>query len=110
MTENDEKFVPTGITEAELTGTVAIALDGLKILLVKTEYGIFALQNICPHQSRELVDAEIVGDQLRCIHHQVTIDLPTGNLSYTAGFTGLKAVQTYPVRIFDGQVEVDTRG
>lgn len=69
-------------------------LKGRKICLLRTEAGLFAVQDKCPHNgaslSRGMCSAK---NEIICPLHRYSFDLKTGKA--TSG--GAYALQTYPI-------------
>ncbi|MCP4603695.1 MAG: Rieske (2Fe-2S) protein [Proteobacteria bacterium] len=93
--------------EVEINRSFPVELEGQQILLVRTEAGLFAVENSCPHQSQPLETATIESKTLTCCYHGVRIDLVTGELAYKAGYIGLGPALVYPVTEEDGVIRVD---
>lgn len=84
---------------------VVTAPDGHAILVVAHEGAFHAFDNICIHKDRELHKGVILNGKLICPGHQWAFDL-------TSGWENVKSQcqPTYPVRVVDDRVEVDTAG
>ena len=52
--------------------------DGTGIVVIRTESGIHAYHDVCPHASWRLSDGEIVGGILECPGHGWQFELATG--------------------------------
>jgi nitrite reductase/ring-hydroxylating ferredoxin subunit len=76
--------------------------DDKRIALFRTERGIFAADNRCPHQGYALKDGDIRGDVLTCAWHNWKFQLTDGTCLF-----GGENIRTYPVSVRDGQVYVD---
>jgi nitrite reductase/ring-hydroxylating ferredoxin subunit len=76
--------------------------DDKRIALFRTERGIFAADNRCPHQGYALKDGDIRGDVLTCAWHNWKFQLTDGKCLF-----GGENIRTYPVSVRDGQVYVD---
>jgi nitrite reductase/ring-hydroxylating ferredoxin subunit len=73
-----------------------------RIALFRTEQGIFAADNRCPHQGYALKDGDIRGDVLTCAWHNWKFQLTDGTC-----LRGGENIRTYPVSVRDGMVYVD---
>ncbi len=64
---------------------------------------LYACDNRCPHEGYPLVRGRVLGDSvLMCIWHSFTFNLQDGKCLF-----GDEDLQTYPVRVVDGHVEVN---
>jgi 3-phenylpropionate/trans-cinnamate dioxygenase ferredoxin subunit len=85
----------------------ATQVDGKKLLLIRTDAGLFAIDNSCPHQSQQLDTGIAEGSILTCRNHGVRIDVSTGAIVYDAGYLGLEPVKRFAVEELDGTISVD---
>lgn len=76
--------------------------DDFNILVVFHDDKCFAMNNICIHRQRELVEGVILRGRLVCPGHQWAFDLRTG-------WEAIKeqGLPVYDTRIIDGMVQVD---
>lgn len=81
---------------------------GEHILLVRTETGLYAVRDVCPHIEQSLADGTVLGRVITCRHHGVQIDLKTGRILFDMGFIDLQPVIAYAVREEDGDIIIDT--
>lgn len=83
--------------------------------LVKTAHGcvaifrtakdeVYALDNACPHKNGPLADGIVHGASVTCPLHNWVISLETGK----AQGTDEGQVATYPAKVTDGRVYLDT--
>lgn len=56
----------------------AFDVGGQSVLLVCSEQGVRAMQNICPHAGSPLEGGRISGHRFRCPRHGYIFDLETG--------------------------------
>lgn len=84
-----------------------LKIAGQEILAVRTNRGLFALEDSCPHQKQPLSTGKAKGDKLTCRHHGIEIDLVTGRVVWAMGFLGLDDVKTYAVKEEADAVWVD---
>jgi nitrite reductase/ring-hydroxylating ferredoxin subunit len=77
---------------------------GSKVVLVcRTEGGVFAVENRCPHYESALFGGALSGETIRCPMHGAKFDLRTGE-SLTS--KGLGPVKTFAVTIEDDFVVI----
>jgi nitrite reductase/ring-hydroxylating ferredoxin subunit len=72
----------------------------IDVALFKVDGEVYALNNICPHQHTALIyDGYIEEDCVVCPAHGWMFNLKTGKQP-----TGAKGLDSYPVKIIDGEV------
>ncbi len=64
----------------------------------------YAVDHVCPHRGGSLGDGDLDGAILVCPLHAWRFDVRTGACTHAPQV----AVRTYPVRIVEGRVEIDT--
>ncbi|HUQ41680.1 MAG TPA: Rieske 2Fe-2S domain-containing protein [Candidatus Limnocylindrales bacterium] len=87
-------------------GTVKVVeADGKSLCLGHCEDGTWgAIDNVCTHDGGVLGEGELEDCQVECPRHGARFELATGRVTALPAVFG---VNTYPVRIVDGQVMVD---
>jgi nitrite reductase/ring-hydroxylating ferredoxin subunit len=73
-----------------------------RIALIRTDSGVFAADNRCPHEGYALVQGDVSGDVLTCAWHNWKFRLADGEYLF-----GGENIRTYPVEVRDGYVFVD---
>ncbi len=81
-----------------------VEVDGRRILVCHGENGLFALDDLCPHNGAALGGGKVRKDTISCPMHGARFDLHTGECLATA--LGCPAIVTHQVRIENGQIEV----
>jgi 3-phenylpropionate/trans-cinnamate dioxygenase ferredoxin subunit len=84
-----------------------VSLQEREILIVRTEEGLFAIENSCPHAQQELSTGKVYGTLLTCRHHAVKVDLRTGQVVDSMGFLGLKPLNVFTVEEAEGSIWID---
>ncbi|MGB8362335.1 MAG: Rieske 2Fe-2S domain-containing protein [Acidimicrobiia bacterium] len=74
-----------------------------RIALFRTERGVYAVDNRCPHQGYALLQGEVKGETLTCAWHNWKFELDQGGSCSLGG----EAVRSYPVEVRGGDVHVD---
>ncbi|RME70705.1 MAG: Rieske (2Fe-2S) protein [Planctomycetota bacterium] len=74
----------------------------LELALFRTGAGLFAIENVCPHQGAPLHDGRLEGTLLRCRWHGWPFDLRTGRPPVGA----FPCVRTFAVEERDGWIRV----
>jgi nitrite reductase (NADH) small subunit len=82
---------------------VCVSVGRCEIAVFKIEGEVFAIDNTCPHRAGPLSEGDVFGTHVYCPMHAWGFDLRSG-LSHT---NKRAWVRSYPVRIEEGQVEVE---
>ena len=82
-----------------------VQAHGCRIALVRTEAGVFALDDACPHRGGPLSEGDVEDGALACPIHGWAFELSSGQMRGTSGVRG----GTYPVEEVDGEVRVGPR-
>ena len=77
---------------------------GEDVLLVNLDGELFAVSNICSHDYAELSDGEIDNGEIVCPLHDARFDPRTGEALTPPAY---EAIATFPVRVVEGNVEVE---
>jgi 3-phenylpropionate/trans-cinnamate dioxygenase ferredoxin subunit len=88
LNENSHKLVQAG---------------GKSLLLCRSDGQFFAIQNRCTHDHEQLVGGSIRKCSIVCPFHGARFSLKTG---MPFGPPAFEPIDTYPVRVVDGYVEV----
>lgn len=81
-------------------GTV-VEVQGYRLALFRTEDGVYAVDNACPHAEGPLAEGDVQGTTVYCPWHGWAFDLTSGACRQGAH------VRSYPTEVVDGQVRVD---
>ena len=92
----------TALNDISEGGAKSFAYLDKRIALFRTQRGVFACDNRCPHQGYALVRGDVKGGVLTCAWHNWKFELGSGFCRH-----GGENIRTYPVRISDGQVLID---
>jgi 3-phenylpropionate/trans-cinnamate dioxygenase ferredoxin subunit len=85
----------------------AVSLQGREILIVRTNGGLYAVENLCPHAQQDLSTGKVDGILLTCRHHGVQIDLRTGRVVESMGFLGLQPLNVFKVEEAEDSIWID---
>ena len=85
-----------GVDEIPDPGTLAVDLNGIPVVIVKSDGEIFALDEFCTHEEVSLADGEVYDHTLECWLHGSCFDLRSGK---PTGPPASKPLATYQVRI-----------
>ena len=80
-----------------------VVTGGVGIAIFRVGDEFFALRDMCTHEVAPLSEGFVEDDCVECPLHQGMFDLRTGEPRKEPC---VEPVQTYPVRVIDGQVEV----
>jgi 3-phenylpropionate/trans-cinnamate dioxygenase ferredoxin subunit len=81
-----------------------VDVQGKEIALFNVGGEYFAIDNMCTHEEASLSDGEIAGYEVTCPLHGAKFDVRSGEV---LGPPAYDAVARYPVRVSEGDVEVD---
>jgi nitrite reductase/ring-hydroxylating ferredoxin subunit len=98
----DELVRAAAVDDIPVSGARLFRHFDKRIALFRTEKGVFATDNRCPHEGYALVRGDLKDDVLTCEWHNWKFRLDDG-----ACLFGGENVRSYPVEIRDGQVFVD---
>ena len=84
-------------------GTLAVELNGIPLVIVRSAGEVFALDEFCTHEEVSLADGEIYDHTVECWLHGSCFDLLTGQ---PTGPPASKPLATYQVRLDGDEVYV----
>ncbi|OKJ06709.1 non-heme iron oxygenase ferredoxin subunit [Kitasatospora sp. CB01950] len=73
-----------------------VELNGVPVTIVRTDEGVFAINDICSHANVSLSEGEVEDCMIECWLHGSSFDLRTGKPS---GLPATRPVAVYPVKI-----------
>jgi 3-phenylpropionate/trans-cinnamate dioxygenase ferredoxin component len=82
---------------------LAVTAEGERVVLVRWEDEIFALEDRCSHRDFPLSDGEVEDGQLECVFHGARFDLRTGK---AMRLPAIRPVRTFPVEVREDRVFV----
>jgi 3-phenylpropionate/trans-cinnamate dioxygenase ferredoxin component len=99
------EWVPVAaLAECQGEGCVrAVAANREKVVLVRWEGEIFALEDRCSHRDFPLSDGEVEDGQLECVFHGARFDIRTGKATQ---LPAIRPVRTFPVEIREERIFV----
>jgi len=93
------------LADLPVGGARAVVLDGEPVLVCRLDADeIHALENVCSHDDAPLGESALSGRELTCPRHGARFDVATGAVLKMPAPVGL---ETFPVRVADGWVEVE---
>jgi 3-phenylpropionate/trans-cinnamate dioxygenase ferredoxin component len=75
-----------------------------RIALCNVDGSIFAIDDVCTHDDGPLGEGELIDDRIECPRHGALFDVRTGK---AVTLPAVYPVDTYPVRVTDGAIEVE---
>ncbi|MFJ8439143.1 non-heme iron oxygenase ferredoxin subunit [Kitasatospora griseola] len=73
-----------------------VELNGVPVAIVRTDEGVFAINDTCSHANVSLSEGEVEDCMIECWLHGSSFDLRTGKPS---GLPATRPVAVYPVKI-----------
>ena len=93
MVEPEFQQVAT-VADVPLDSVKAVTLDGLPLLIVHTEDGIYALENRCSHAEEPLECGRVKYGWIACPAHGARFDLETGEALTPPATTSIRTYRT----------------
>lgn len=89
--------------DLEKNASRTVEVEGRQVLVCNAGGEFYAVQNLCTHQASSLEGGRIRNCFISCPLHGARFDLRDGS---TKGALTSQPLETYPVRVVDGTVEV----
>jgi 3-phenylpropionate/trans-cinnamate dioxygenase ferredoxin subunit len=83
------------------------AEEGLAIAVFNVRGQYYALEDLCTHEDEELTAGKFCGEEISCWRHGARFNVKTGAALCAPAY---EPVATFPVRVTDGQIEVELPG
>lgn len=90
--------------DIEPGGFALLETDDLSAAVFNVGGTLYAIEDVCTHDGAELAGGPIVGDQVICPRHGARFCLRTGRALTPPAYA---PVQTFPVRVANGRIEVE---
>lgn len=84
-----------------------IDADGVAVAVFNIGGEYFAIKDECTHDGGELANGEVEGEVIICPRHGARFSIRTGAV---LGPPAYEDVRTFPVRVVQGKVQVETEG
>jgi naphthalene 1,2-dioxygenase ferredoxin component len=102
------KFVKVANLDDIPTGEpLQVETEGEKMALVRVDGEVYCVQDICTHEHAYLSEGFCEGYEIECPLHGSIFDVRTGEVKSLPATEDLK---TYPVKIEDGEVQIEVEG
>lgn len=92
------------LTDLPETGARAYTAEGHDVLIVRSQAGLFAIENMCSHAYSRLEEGKVKGVHIFCPLHGARFDLRDGSPS---GKLTDRPIKAWHVEVADGLVQVD---
>lgn len=77
---------------------------GRRIALCNYGGAVYAIDDICTHDSGPLGEGELIGNEIECPRHGARFDIKSGRATC---LPAIRPVRTYPVQVKDGLITVE---
>ena len=94
---------PLKLEDLPIGATTFFELKETQVGVFRTEEGLFALDNFCPHRGAPLHDGHITDGYVTCPWHQWQFQLKDG---VCRNIPGARAA-TFPIEVRDGAIWID---
>ena len=84
-------------------GLCSVEAGGVEIVVVRTDEGVFALEDCCSHQEYPLSEGEVEDGTVECALHGARFDVKTGK---ALSLPAIKPVDTYEVDVQGSDIYV----
>jgi 3-phenylpropionate/trans-cinnamate dioxygenase ferredoxin subunit len=81
-----------------------VVADDREIAIFNVDGELFATDDICSHEEASLSDGELDDHVVECPLHGARFDVRTGK---ALSLPAVRPIDTFPVRVVDGKVEVE---
>lgn len=87
------------------SGTLTAEVDGMAVLVVRCGTELYAIEDRCTHDGEPLEGAEVEACQIICPRHGARFCVRSGEALTPPAY---EALRTYPVRIENGRILVES--
>ncbi len=82
---------------------VVVDVDGDDVAVFNIGGEFYAIADVCTHDGAEIASGELDGDEIVCPRHGARFCVKTGQVKCAPAY---EDVETYPVRVVDGRLQV----
>lgn len=82
------------VADLDVTNLKKVSLENTDILIVKTDQGIFAIDDICTHAEVSLSEGSLSGCTIECWAHGAVFDVRDGSVVTPPASEALKTYET----------------
>jgi len=98
------QFVDIAPLEELPTGErLFVEIEDKKIVIFNMGGKLFAIGDVCSHDSGPVGDGDIEGTDIVCPRHGAHFDIPTGK---ALQLPAVEDIPAYPVRVVNGRIEI----
>lgn len=98
------EWVDVVAADALADGENVIAdVDGSEVAVFKIDGQFYAIEDVCTHDGAEIASGELDGDEIVCPRHGARFCVRTGEVKCAPAYEN---IDTFPVQIIDGRVQV----
>lgn len=80
-----------------------VEVDGIDIAVFNVDGEYYAIEDVCSHDGGVLTGGSVKGDEIMCPRHGARFSIKTGAALSPPAY---EPVDTFPVRVEDGMVQV----
>ncbi len=77
--------------------------DATRVIIVKIEDAIYAIEDLCTHDNLSMEEGEIEGNEIVCPFHGAKFCLKSGEVTASPAYEN---IATFPVQIEEGMVQI----
>ena len=81
----------------------AVDVEDVTVIVFNLDGNYFAIEDVCTHDYSSLDEGELDGDEIICPRHGARFNIRTGEALTAPAY---EAIATFPVRIYNGSVQV----
>ncbi len=82
---------------------VVVEVDDAMIAIFNLAGAFYAIEDVCTHDGSEIASGCVIGGNIECPRHGAQFDIKTGQVAAAPAY---EAVDTFPVQVVDGMVQV----
>lgn len=86
---------------------LAVQVEGVNVCLANADGQVYAFKDNCSHRDFPLSEGELEGTRIECAWHGARFDITTGR---ALSLPAIKPIQTYEVKVEDGEIYVALQG
>ena len=99
-------WIDVGAESALAVGEhMLIDVDGVDVAVFRLQDGFYAIEDVCSHDGTEIASGELEGDEIVCPRHGARFCVKTGAVKCAPAY---EDIASYPVRVFEGRLQVAT--
>jgi 3-phenylpropionate/trans-cinnamate dioxygenase ferredoxin subunit len=101
-------WVSAGREDDLAPGQVRVVQAGrTRLALCNVEGDLYCIDDVCTHDGGPLDQGELDGNEIECPRHGARFDVTSGRATC---MPAIVPVKTHPVRVVDGEIQVEVDG